>query len=263
MKHTITNRNGLKLVIKVDTPERATGLAFVAHGLTGTKDQVHIRAATEAFLDNGYRVISFDATHSIGESDGDVFDVTYDTYVSDLEDVIAWAKTQPWYIQPYTLCGHSMGAQSTTWYAENYPDEVAQLVALAPVVNYELYFSTMGEKGDQWKARGYKEKKSSRMPHEILRIGWGVVESVKQFNILPLADQLSMPVLGVVGEMDEPCPLAHQRMFFDEIASKDKTLKVIPGAQHSYRNANTLEYGVEVEELKHVIHDWLAERSEA
>ena len=117
-KVTIKNRHGLKLVIGVDAPKDPKGLVFIAHGQGGSMAQVHIQAFGQAFFENDYRVVYFDATHSLGESEGDIIDVTYNNYVEDLEDVINWARTQDWYQQPFALCGQSMGAQSTAWYAE-------------------------------------------------------------------------------------------------------------------------------------------------
>ena len=83
-RFSIENRRGLKLVIQVDTPENSSNLVFIAHGQGGFMEQIHITAFTEAFLDNNYRVVRFDATHALGESEGDIIDVTYYSYIEDL-----------------------------------------------------------------------------------------------------------------------------------------------------------------------------------
>jgi len=239
-KQTITNRAGLKIVMVIESQDdTADKLAFVAHGQKGSKDQPHIQAFARAFLDNGYIVVRFDATHSVGESEGDLFDVTYDTYISDLEDVIEWARTQDWFKQPFALSGHSMGAQSTAWYAEHHPEEVSLLATMAPVINYELLSSTMDpNEFELYKQRGYKESPSSSRPGVVHKIGWAFQESLKKFDLLPLAHNLTMPVLDIVGSQDEPCPPAHQELLMQKIPG-EKELIVVDGLQHSYRNAKT------------------------
>src|SRR4051812_38165165 len=100
---SIKNRHGLKLVIQVDTPDDPKNLVFIEPGQSGTIDQKHITAFAEAFLENGFRVVRFDPTNSIGESGGDLMNVTYENYVEDLEDVINWARSQFWFKKPFAL----------------------------------------------------------------------------------------------------------------------------------------------------------------
>lgn len=256
-KYSIKNRHGLKLVIQVDEPEKPTNLVFMAHGQGGCKEQDHIQAFTEAFLDNNYRVVRFDATHALGESEGDLFDVTYDSYIEDLEDVIAWAKTQTWFQSPFALCGQSMGAQSTAWYTENHPDEVSLLAPIAPTVNFELWYSSMPEKNKAWQEQGHKEEVSRYRPGFIKKIGWQVAESLKQFDLLPNADKLKMPVFFMAGEFDDPCPYENQKILFDKIPSTNKKFVKIAAAEHSFRNAQTGEYGSELKEAKVELNKWL------
>jgi pimeloyl-ACP methyl ester carboxylesterase len=255
---SIKNRHGLKLVIQIDTPDSPTNLVFIAHGQGGFMFQKHIEAFAQAFLENSYRVIRFDATHSLGESEGDIYDVTYDSYLEDLEDVINWARKQGWFQEPFALCGQSMGAQSTAWYAEQHPQEVKYLAPIAPVVNYELRIKAMDpEYLRDWQEKGYKEEASRSKPGVVKRIGWGVNESLKRYDLLPMADKLTMPVLFMAGEFDEPCPYQNQKILFDLIASKSKRFIKIDGAEHSFRNYQTQKYGKELEEAKTALNSWL------
>jgi pimeloyl-ACP methyl ester carboxylesterase len=257
-RYTIKNRHGLKLVIRVDTPEDPKELAFIAHGQGGFMGQDHIQAFAEAFLANNFRVVRFDATHALGESDGDIMDVTYDSYVEDLEDVIAWARSQPWFSQPFALCGQSMGAQSTAWYAEHHPEQVSYLAPIAPTINYELWSKTMDpEFLKNWQERGYKEEPSRSKPGLVPRVGWGVGESLKRFDLLPLAAKLTMPVFFMVGEFDQPSPYKNQKILFDLIPSRNKKFIKIAGAEHSFRNNDTQEHGPELQKAKSALVSWL------
>jgi len=262
MKHETKNRSGLKLVIQVDEPENPKGLVFIMHGMSGFKEQYHIVAFKEAFLENNYRVVRFDATNALGESDGDMMNVTYDNYISDLEDVIEWARSQVWFQQPFALCGHSMGAQSTAWYAAHHPEEVSLLVPMAPPINYELYSATM-DKNElrEWRSNGFKLSNSRSKPGITKQVGWGVVESIKKFDLLPFANRLSMPVLDIVGSEDEPCPPAHQEIFMNHVGSEDKKLVVVPGLEHSYRNASTGRADDGLDTIKDTLKEWLSDRS--
>ena len=259
-RFTIKNRHGLKLVIQVEAPEDPKNLVFIAHGQGGSMKQDHIRAFGQAFLENSYRVVFFDATNSLGESGGDLMDVTYDNYVADLEDVIDWARKQEWFQQPFALCGASMGAQSTAWYAEHQPKEVKLLVPAAPTVNFDLWVNTMdSEYRKQWQERGYKDE-FSRTLKIMKRVGWGVAESLKKFDILPLAGKLTMPVLILVGEFDQPCPVKNQIKFYNLIPGPKKLIKVA-NAEHSFRNHQTQEHGKELQEAKAALSSWLKENT--
>jgi pimeloyl-ACP methyl ester carboxylesterase len=255
----IKNKHGLKLVIQVDTPENPTNLVFIAHGQGGSMVQVHIQAFGQAFFENNFRVVYFDATHALGQSEGNLIDVTYDNYIEDLEDVINWARSQDWFQQPFALCGQSMGAQSTAWYAEHHPDEIKLLAPIAPTVNFDLWISTMTpEYRKQWQGRGYKEE-MSRTLGVMKRVGWGVAESLKKFDLIPDAGKLTMPVFFMAGEFDQPCPIENQLKLYDLIPSKKKKFVKIAEAEHSFRNAKTQQYGKEVQEAKAALSSWLHE----
>lgn len=256
-RHAIKNRHGLKLVIQVDAPDNPKNLAFIAHGQGGFIEQKHIQAFADAFLENNFRVVRFDATHSIGESEGDIMDVTYTGYIEDLEDVINWARTQSWFQQPYALCGHSMGGTSTAWYTENHPEEVLCVAPTAAVINYELYEKIAGKSDflKQWKERGYFESESRSKPGVMKRVGWGVVEDVKKYNLLLKADRLTMPILLLAGDQDTTTPYDQQEILFNAIPGQSKKIVKILNAEHGFRGPNG--YDEKIEEVKQAISKWL------
>lgn len=254
----IKDRHGLKLVIQVDMPESPSKLVFIQPGQGGFIAQEHITAFAESFLENNYRVVRFDPTNSVGESGGDISEVSYDGYAANLEDVIDWAKSMPWFQQPFALCGHSMGAQTTAWYAEQNPGTVQLLATMAPVVNYELYMPTLDpDYAEKWEEHGYIESVSRSKPGIVKRIGWQVNDSLKKYDILKYANKLTMPVINVVGELDKPCPVANQQVFMETIPSKQKKLVIIQGTEHSYRNNETQQYDEKLNEVKDALSAWL------
>ena len=256
----IKNRRGMKLVIQIDTPDNPTKLVFIEPGQGGFIEQKHITAFAQAFLENDFRVVRFDPTHSIGDSEGDIFDVTYTSYIEDLEDVIKWARSQPWFQQPYALCGHSMGGVSTAWYAEKHPDEILCLAPISTAVNYELYLPTMDDDFlKNWRERGYYEIPSNSKQGVVKRIGIQILEDMKKYDLLTSADKLAMPVLLMAGENDRPTPYEHQQILFDKIPHQNKKIVKIVGAEHSFRNNQTNEYGKELQEAKSILNGWLKE----
>ncbi len=257
-RHEIKNRHGLKLVMQVDTPEEPKRLMFIAHGQGGFMEQKHIQAFVDAFFENNFRVVRFDATHSIGESEGDIKDVTYTGYIEDLEDVISWARAQPWFQQPFALCGHSMGGTSTAWYAEVHPDEVLCLAPIASVINYKIYNDYKEEHDPEfmkeWRRKGYFESVSRSKPGLVKRIGWGVNEDLKKYDLLLKADKLRMPVLLMAGELDMATPYFQQELFFNKIPRSKKKIVKITGVEHSFYNDDGSN---KLQEVKDVISDWL------
>ncbi|MBL7057701.1 alpha/beta fold hydrolase, partial [Candidatus Woesearchaeota archaeon] len=130
MKTFIENNNGEKICVLVEKNENSKGLVFVAHGLGGYKEQPHIRAFIEAFLEEEFCAVSFDARRGLGESEGTMEFADATSYIEDLEEVIDWAKKQTFYQEPFFMTGHSIGSLSIGLYAENYPEEVK---AIAPI----------------------------------------------------------------------------------------------------------------------------------
>jgi len=255
MKTFIKNRNDINIAVIVDEPKiPVNGLAFVAHGQGGIKEQVHIEALKDVFLDNGYRVVRWDAANTIGESGGRMEDVTMTSYYEDLIDVITWAKSQKWYEEPFILCGHSMGGMISALYAEAFPEQVKALIPVSPVVSWGLSMQTITKEFmNQWRVRGYYESPSKSKPGVIKKIPWKYAEDLQQYDLTKNTEKLKMPVLIIVGDKDEGTPLEHQQILFQSIPEGRKTLEVIQGAEHNFRTEE------ELASLKQLVNNWLKE----
>ena len=249
MKQFIKNREGKNLCVVVNEGSGA-GLAFVMHGLGGRKEQPHIKAMEEAFEEAGYTTILFDTTHTFGESEGNYEDATTTNYYADLEDVIEWASKQSCYQEPFVLAGHSLGGISVALFAEKYSEKVKALAPTSTVVSGKLSMLAK-EAGDidKWKRDGIRVS----MSHDgkIKKpLKWSHMEDRLKYDLLLLADKLTMPVLMVVGEHDTSTPLKHQQMLFNALPGK-KEIHVIKGAEHSFYESH------EQAELKQIFKNWL------
>lgn len=233
----ITNRLGQKVSVIVDKAEQGRDLAFVMHGLGGSKDQPFIKTIAQTFLENNYTAVRFDTTNTFGESDGDYEDGTVTNYYNDLEDVINWAKGQPWYREPFILAGHSTGGMCVCLYVERRPGEVLALAPISTDVSGKLGLSMhSSDEIESWKKAGYQTKQKSR---GVVKIKYSHWADRLKYDLVPEVNKLTMPVLMIVGEKDNSTPLEHQQILYDALPGK-KELHVIQGAPHTFKDAEHL-----------------------
>src|SRR3989344_3916572 len=247
----INNRKGQKISVIVELINGQKGLAFVMHGLGGFKEQATIQTIADAFKENRYSVIRFDTTNTIGESDGKYEDATVTNYYEDLDDIIACAKTQKWYTEPFCLAGHSLGALCVALFAEKYPKIVKGLAPISTVVSGQLSRDIMPkDELKKWKKTGYQERMSSSKIGVELNLKWSHMADRLKYDLLKKASKLTMPVLMIVGENDDKTPTEQQKMLFDKLAGK-KQLHIIEGAKHTFRQEQHLK------ELKQIFSKWI------
>jgi len=251
MIYEIKNRYSKKMVVVVDGGADNLGLAFVMHGLGGSKEQPHIQAISDILVSNGYTSVRFDATNSLGESDGNFEDATATNYFEDLQDVIAWAAVQSWFKEPFTLVGHSLGGLCVGLYAELNPSRVKALAPLSTVVSGRLSMSchTRDELAN-WQATGYREEQSVSKPGVSKRLKWSHMIDRQKYDLLEKVENLTMPVLMIVGDQDDVTPARHQRILFDRLPKK-KELHIIKGMSHTPRDADHLT------DISAIFNTWL------
>src|SRR3989344_6366915 len=139
----VKNRKGQKLAVIVDKPVgKASGLAFVMHGLGGFKEQVQIEMYAKTYYEKGFIAVRFDTANTIGESEGSYEDANITNYYEDLEDVIAWANAQEWYKESFLLMGSSLGGICIGLYAQRHPEKVRALAPACSVISGVLIRST-------------------------------------------------------------------------------------------------------------------------
>lgn len=252
----IQNRKGQKLAVLVETQQGAKGLAFVMHGLGGFKEQPHLGAMAEAFFESGYTVVRFDTTNTFGESDGNYEDATTTNYYEDLEDVIAWAQTQPWYEEPFVLAGHSLGGLCVALFAERHPEKVKGLAPISTVVSGKLSTETPSHRAEagEWEKTGWRINESRSKPGVMKRLKWSHMADRVKYDLLPDIRKLTMPVLLIVGEKDDSTPPAHQEILF-KVLPGPKEFYVIAGAPHTFRDEKHLN------EIKEIFKNWIKKLS--
>lgn len=237
MKKTfIKNRKNQNIAVIIEESENQKGLVFVMHGLGDSKDSDHIKIYAKCFKDNEYTVIRFDTTNTFGESDGTFEDGNIRTYYEDLEDVINRSKSQSFFKTPFVLCGHSLWAICSAFYAEEHSEKVKALVPTATPINAEL------SKQNYSKKELEDREKTGRLTEDWwefnVRIKWSYMQAKEDFDLLKNVHKLTMPVLMIVGEFDSLSK--QQKNLFDSLPGL-KELHIIKNAPHTFRKKEHLE----------------------
>jgi len=251
----LKNRKNQKIVGVFEKPDgKILGTCVVEHGWGGNKERSTVQAMKNAFLEAGFQTFNFDATNTFGESDGDFERSTLGLHYEDLEDVTKWIQEQDWFTLPLALTGHSKGGYAVARYAEEYPEEVSFVVPVAPVVSGKLSFEQHEKKNpgglERWKNQEVIEEQSKQ--GYTKRKHWFQMEERLDHDLLPNAQNLTMPVLLVVGSKDDSCPPEHIKILFDAIPEGNKKMEIIEGAPHSYHLVE------EANACTDIIRRWLA-----
>lgn len=184
MKFEFKNRYGLKIVGHVYEPSNAQGLVFLQHGLSGARIQKHMQEMQRVFFNAGYVVVNFDTTHSFGDSEGDLRFSTLSNHADDLEDVIRWASTQPFYQEPFVLAGHSLGGASILRYVERNPDKVKAMAPLSACVSGDMLKRAEGWANGlgEWESKGYFIKNCSFKEGLKGEVSWSFMEDMQFYD---------------------------------------------------------------------------------
>lgn len=253
-KLELQNRKEQKIVGVLEKPNgEIKGTCVVQHGWSGTKGQPHIQVFKNVFLKNGFQTFNFDTTNSFGESDGDYSESRLGLHYEDLEDVAKWVQKQDWYVGPLALTGHSMGGYSVARYAEKYPDEVAYVMPIAPVVSGEFITEALRSNDPngfkKWEEVGVNIRHSSRVGE--IREPWEAVVEWQNHNLLPNAHKMSMPVFLMTGSKDPICSPVYVQKLFDKIPHENKEFQILDGAGHDYKTDD------ELKEVERLMDEWL------
>jgi len=250
----IKNRKNQKVSVLVEISPNQIGLAFVMHGLGGFKEQAHIKLFADAFKEEGFTVVRFDTTNTLGESDGNYEDATITNYLEDLEDVIKWASTQSFYREPFWLAGHSVGGMCVILFAENFPNKIKGLAPISTNISGTLSLESPRYRNNdilkRWKETGWRIEKSESKPGLIKKLKWSHMEDRLKHDVLLKIQKLLMPVLLITGDQDDSNPPEHQKILFDNLPG-EKEFHIIKNARHNIRDKKQLA------EIKKIFRHWI------
>ena len=229
----ITNRKGLKMSIRLNISNEKKKLVFLEHGLGARKEYPHMQVLEDVFSAFGYNVINIDATNSLNESENSSEGITTTGHYEDLVDVINWAKTQPFYKQPFALAGQSLGAISIVNYAGQYPDEVNLLIPCA-FPYYKFVEEELNTFAREIIKKGYFDK-ISKSTGRVLRMTPAYVEDMKQLDLTPQIEKITADTCILVGSKDTEKHLKNSTRLYQMLNCKKEFYK-LEGIPHDLAN---------------------------
>ena len=234
----IKNAQNESIYIKLDGWQNLANhkLAFLQHGLASNMSHSVIQTTKKALLNNGYFVVTFDSRYSLGKSDGEVQYVNLSTFTQDLTDVINWAKSQPFYHEPFTIGGHSLGGASVILYAANHQQQIDKLIPITPVISGELWeascMKNMPDFCKQWKKSGFYEYKTT---DKTATIPYQLVEESKAYDAMKLVSDITAHTLLVSAKNDivvDP----HDVQNFAQKLQTHAQFTLIPQSDHNFES---------------------------
>ena len=233
----IQNTKNQNIYLQVDglNSSNSHKLAIIQHGLASDMNHNVVQTAKKAFLDANYVVITFDSRYSLGEGNNDVEKVRLRTFENDLKTVAHWAKTQPFYAEPFAISGHSLGGASVIKFAAEYPEKVNILIPVAPVISGELWEeSCMESLKDfcvEWKEKGtyiYTDKKN----HKKAVIPYEVISDIGNYDALMMAPEIKADVLLIEAQNDILINPADLEKLSERL--NNGSLSIIKSADHNF-----------------------------
>ncbi len=252
----IENRKGLKMALRVTTDESNDKLVFLQHGLGARKEYPHMLVLEQEFAKHGYNVVNIDATDSLNESESSRGGVTFSGFWQDLEDVILWAKTQKFYVEPFALAGQSLGAEAVVYYASQNPSKVNLLVPCAfPWLDGKAEIQNNKRTKDILE-KGYFDQ-VSRSTGRVLRINKNYLDDVEKYDLSEQVKNITADTHLIVGLKDSDYHIENNKKLFELLQCK-KSLQLLEDVPHDL--ANTPENKEEFENALENIFDCIQKK---
>jgi len=246
---SITKKSDGILSALLEKSEIGTGVAVLLHSASGVSESNIMESVAENFKKRGLTVLRFNAYHGLGDSSGDFSKFSTTNYREDLETILAWARTQEWWQKPLVLFGHSLGALVTGLYAQEHPEEVAELIFLAPTISGNSYLKTL-KKNDPVTLEEWKEHSNRSVEHPLTKesrtLPYSFVEDILHYDLFPKASLLSMPTTILSSTNDKIADHRDSEELCKRIGKHATliTLHTIPHTPNTFEELQELQKGL-------------------
>jgi len=229
--------NNRDLHIETHGPDDGPHVVFFHNGLGSTRAW---RGQISAFVDAGYRVITYDRW-GYGQSEPRP-QLTVPSFAADLADL--GETLERLNVERSTLIGHSDGGTIALYYAAQNPEKVAALITIAA----HIYLEPKMEPGIQAIKTAFEN--DSRFQAGMQRAhgkkfesvfynwfnGWHQPEAM-DWDMRPALTKIQCPTLVIQGEEDEHATPQHAVDIAENIPGAE--LWLVPGAKHMLPQENT------------------------
>lgn len=243
----IPSFDGTKLFMRRDLPNNPKAVIVIAHGLAEHLNRYD--ALTERLLAADYAVFRYDQRGHARSEGARTFFNEFDELTEDCQTIVAIAKAALPDL-PLYLIGHSMGGFTVSLFGIKYPDAVDGIVLSGALTRYTK--ETFGPLPMAGPATSYIENSLGDGVCSDPAVGEAYVNdplvekqiSIGLINVLPAGIQwlkdhstnFVAPVLVLHGANDGLVSEEDSRVFYGEIGSADKTLKIYAKLFHEIFN---------------------------
>ena len=213
---------------------------LLIHGLGGNRNEPHNIAISEGIAQKGIVTLRIDLTNNRGESDGAFEDMTLTGEVGDAEDALRYLLRRPGVDATRVgVAGHSFGGLVSALLAAREP-RIRAVAPLSPVFDMRQRLrDSLGEEGlTRWRETGYRHLDAE------LRQGYGFWEDLEGWEIVQEVRRITAPILVMLGRPND-VPIANGQAYMEHVASAEKHLEIVEGADHVYSNDTHLRFVVD------------------
>lgn len=220
---TITTPDKHHLAAALHVPKKKVkGLVILSHGFTGNKSEnsrLFVTTARE-LAKAGIAALRFDFWGS-GDSSGEFYQMTPNTEINDLKNVIRWAHQQGW--DNIGLLGLSCGGAVTICTASQIPDNAIQtMVTWSSVPSFEFWRSSKSINPSEYTAEN---------PAHV--VGKKFFTDRPKIDVPEAYVRLNLPKLQIQGDNDIPGFREEFAKYFP-VARGPKQHVVLPGGDHVF-----------------------------
>lgn len=168
-----------------------------------------------------------------GESEGELFDLSYSNEIEDLDAVIEWLWGRG--IRRVGLFGSSMGGAVALLTAAR-DERVVAVATMAAVAHPGALEERYPAQASGWRERGFIDSEAGR-------IGVGFLSDAQQHDVPSAVGVLLAPILVVHGTKDEVVPTSDAHDI--ACAARRASLVELEGADHRFTRREDLEEALE------------------
>lgn len=221
----IKNSAGLKLKGELVNYQPGREVVTLVHGFGGFMKEPQFLFLKKYFVWHGYAVCAFDFTNSLGRSQRDFSSIRYETFQEELRLVFNWLKSRG--VKHTFAVGHSMGGGLLLEYLAN-DNKSSHFISKAALINPFLSGSRPQadlDKRHKWVIRNGEKFFVLKRWFKKLKVPYEYFNRLKSYDLMPLAIQVSSPVLFIVGNLDKTTLAGYSEEFADQLMVEKRIVK--------------------------------------